>query len=111
MFAFTKEERLVLSMLVLVMTVGSLCLWAFKKYPGLHGIINGMDSRSIDPKVDVNKASLDDLVGVPYIGTYTARKIIEYRQERGPLKTLDQLKSIKGIREKNFERFSPFLKI
>ena len=111
MFALTKEERLVLCILALVILLGSIGHWFFKAYPQLIDIVDVMDSEQIYPKLDVNKANLEELIDVSYIGPYTARKILDYRQAHGPFKNLEQLKSVEGIKEKNFEKFSVFLKI
>jgi len=70
-----------------------------------------MDSERIYSKVNINTASEDELVRIPYIGVYTAKKFIEYRQENGPFKSIEEVKIIKGIREKNFKKFKNFLKI
>ena len=61
-------------------------------------------------KVDVNVASFEELVSLPYIGEYTADNIIKYRQENGPFLMLNQLKQVKGIRDKNYQKFFPYLK-
>ena len=111
MFSLTKEERLVLFILALVILLGSIGHWFFKAYPQLNDIVNVMDSTEIYTKINVNKAGLQELIDIPYIGPYTAQKILDYRQEHGPFKNLDQIKSVEGIKEKNFIKFSVFLKI
>ncbi|OGW96283.1 MAG: hypothetical protein A2Z81_05720 [Omnitrophica WOR_2 bacterium GWA2_45_18] len=98
-------------MLALVLLIGSSLSYIFKTYPQLNDIVNLLDNGQIYRKVDINTATAEELVAVPYIGPSTARQIMEYRQENGPFTDLQQLKSLKGIREKNYERFRPFLKI
>ena len=109
MLALTKQERSVVSLFVLTVFLGSALQLAFKRYPLLRDAVNLIDSDKLYAKVDVNTASAEELVAVPYIGEYTARRIIEYRQAHGPFTELEQLKNVKGIREKNYERFRPYL--
>jgi len=110
MLSFTKQEKFVLYLFVLIVLFGSLLQYAFKKHPSLSNIVNLIDSDRIYYKVDVNSASLQELVSIPYIGEYTAANIIKYRQVNGPFYALDQLKQIKGIRDKNYKKFFPYLK-
>jgi len=110
MFSFTKQEQLVLNLFVCVVLSGSLLQVVFKKYPSLPDIVNLIDSDSIYFKVDVNSASFEELVSIPYIGEYTASNIIKYRQEHGPFTARDQLKQVSGIRDKNYQKFLPHIK-
>ena len=99
-------------MLVLFIAVvfsGAALQLAFKKYPFLTDIVNVIDSDKIYPKVDINKATAQELVVVPYIGEYTANNIVEYRRKNGPFKSLEQIKNVKGIRDKNYLHFSKYL--
>ena len=111
MFSFTRQERIVLSLLALIMLTGASLNYAFKKYPRLQDIVNLIDSDRLYPKQDVNTATLNGLVRIPYIGEYTARNIINYREKNGLFKSVEQIKCVKGIREKNYEKFAPFLEI
>jgi competence ComEA-like helix-hairpin-helix protein len=111
MLSLTKQERLVLLILALVIFVGSILHYAFKKYPQLRDLVNLIESDRLYPKVDVNTASHEELVAIPYIGDYTAAEIIKYREMHGPFTNLEQLKSVRGIRDKNYEKFRQFLKV
>lgn len=111
MFSFTKQEQLVLYLFVCIVLSGSLLQHAFKKYPSLFDIVNLIDSDRIYFKVDINSAPFEELVGIPYIGEYTAANIIKYRQEHGLFTDIKQIKDVKGIRDKNYQRFYKHLKI
>lgn len=111
MFHFTQQERTVLSLLVLTALSGSILQHAFKKFPALADIVNLIDSDRIYSKVDLNTASAEELVEVPYIGEYTASNIIRYRQEHGLFTAIEQVKNVKGIREKNYEKFRGYLSV
>jgi competence ComEA-like helix-hairpin-helix protein len=47
--------------------------------------------------VDVNLATVADLVGLPGIGPSRARSIIAFREKNGPFRQLDDLKRVPGI--------------
>ncbi len=111
MFAFTKQERAVLSLFVLIVFSGSILQYAFKKYPALRDIVNLIDSDKVYSKTNINTASADELVDIPYIGEYTAANIVVYRQERGPFTAIEQIKNVTGIRDKNYEKFYRYLRI
>jgi len=59
--------------------------------------------------IDLNRASLEDLVLVPGIGEKTAEKIVEERGLNGKFRTPDDLMRIKGIKEKRLEKLRKYL--
>lgn len=107
----SKQERLILTVVVLVMLIGATVGAALKKFPFLIDIINVMESDAVYRKVDINTASAVELETVPYIGAYTAQQIVIYRQEHGRFQTVESIKEVKGIRDKNYERFYRYLMV
>ncbi|HMA32132.1 MAG TPA: helix-hairpin-helix domain-containing protein [Casimicrobiaceae bacterium] len=61
--------------------------------------------------VDLNTATKDDLVALSGIGPAKAQAILDYRTEHGGFKSVDELKSVKGIGAKQFERLRPELTV
>ena len=61
--------------------------------------------------VNRNTASRDELVAVPGIGPSKAQAIVEHRKAHGPFKSVDDLKQVKGFREKLVERLRPELTV
>ena len=56
--------------------------------------------------VNINTATVEELVELPGIGEATAAKIIADRQASGAFKTVDDLKRVSGIGDKKFEALS-----
>lgn len=54
-------------------------------------------------KVDLNKATRDDLIALPGIGPAAADAILKYRKERGRFGKLDELAEVGGIRPQTLE--------
>jgi competence protein ComEA len=52
--------------------------------------------------VNVNTATKDELVGLPGIGPAKAQAIVDYRNQHGPFRSVDELRKVKGIGEKLF---------
>ena len=61
--------------------------------------------------VNLNTASRDELVTVPGIGPAKAQAIVEHRKTHGPFKTVDDLRQVKGFRDKLVERLRPELTV
>jgi len=111
MFSLTKQERTVLFFLAWVLLTGSCVRYLLNKYPSLNSIINVVERDDVYLKLDINKASMQELVEIPYIGEMTARKIIEYREAKGVFKDLKGLMAVQGIRLKSYERFKKYLTV
>lgn len=61
-------------------------------------------SGGTDGKVNINKASKEELETLSGIGPSKAQAIIEYREENGAFRTPEDLMSVSGIGEKTFEK-------
>jgi len=55
-------------------------------------------------KIDVNNADLQLLISLPGIGRETALNIIEYRNQHGDFKRIENLINVKGIGIKKLEK-------
>ena len=54
--------------------------------------------------VHINTATAQELDQLDGVGEKTAQKIIEFRTENGPFKTIDDIVKVKGIGPKKFEK-------
>lgn len=58
----------------------------------------------VNNTVSLNKASKEDLMTLPGIGASKADDIINYRNENGGFKSIEDIKNVKGIGDKVFEK-------
>lgn len=54
-------------------------------------------------KININKASVDELTQIKYIGPKLAERIVKYRTEHGPFERVEDITKVKGIGEKVLE--------
>ena len=59
--------------------------------------------------LDVNLATEQDLERLPGIGPVLARRIVQYREAQGTFQDIEQLRRVKGIGKKTFERIRAFV--
>lgn len=62
-------------------------------------------------KVDLNSASQRQLEELPGIGPRTAERIIQFREENGPFRRIEDLMNVRGIGEKKFERLKELIRV
>ena len=53
--------------------------------------------------VNINTADVEQLATLKGIGPAMAQRIIDYREQNGKFKTLDELKNVRGIGQKKFD--------
>jgi len=65
------------------------------------------DSKPHTEIININTAEKQNLVKLPKIGTVTAERIIRFRDDYGPFKSIDDLLKVKGIGPKTLEKLKP----
>ena len=53
-------------------------------------------------KIDLNRATLEQLVALPRVGPAVAQRVIEYREKSGGFKKVEDLLNVRGIGDKTF---------
>lgn len=68
------------------------------------------EKSSKDSKININTASISELITLPGIGNSTAEKIINYREENGKFKNIEDIKNVSGIGESKYKELSGYIK-
>ncbi len=58
-------------------------------------------------RIDINRASASELQRLPRVGPKTAERILAFRTDFGPLRSVDELVSVRGIGPKTLESIRP----
>lgn len=61
--------------------------------------------------LDINAATETELTTLPGIGKVTAERIVAFRTEQGPFRSVDDLKMVKGVGEKVLAKIRPLVTI
>lgn len=75
------------------------------------GRMDGAQLLTLGLALDLNRATLEDLVALPGIGPALAKRIIDYRRLHGPFRKIDDLAQVSGIGAKKLAQISPYLVI
>ncbi len=116
MFSFNRNERIVILLLTGTLLVGAgVRLLNHYMDDGLPDfeVRKGAVQVPTDPaksgsgpreetsqRIDLNKATAEELERLPRIGPRTAARIVDYRNSHGPFQRVEDLEGVKGIGKK-----------
>ncbi|MDO8535915.1 MAG: helix-hairpin-helix domain-containing protein [Candidatus Omnitrophota bacterium] len=108
MFDLKNSEKSVLIFLLATLLIG-LSIGIHKKHDKkiIDVKIRSFDyepSRDVSLKININEADEESLTRLDGIGPSLACKILAYRSERGSFGSVEELKKVKGLGEKLFEK-------
>lgn len=80
---------------------------------GSGGAIVGENdnSKTSNAKININKATLEELDTLPGIGPSTAAKIISHREQNGSFKAIEDIMNVSGIGESKFNNIKDFITV
>ncbi len=111
MIIFTKEERLVVISLGAVLLLGVCTHYGLKKCSVTKNFFAIAASDMPEHlKMNINKASSDELAAIPNLGAKTAENIVSYRDENGDFEDLDELRRVPGVGDYKFRTIRKYLK-
>jgi len=61
--------------------------------------------------INLNTATKEELVALPGVGPAKAQAILDYRNSHGQFKSIEEVKDVKGIGAKRFEKLKPELTV
>jgi len=79
--------------------------------PGAWAADTAAMEQAATERVNLNTATAEDLIRLKGIGEKTAKAILEYRDQNGPFRSVDELTQVKGIGKKKLEALRPFLTV
>ncbi len=109
MLPFTPKERQAVIFTTCVFLAGLSFKLSFFLRPSLTGRLTILDEPQYRPRVNINRASYDEVLAVPHIGPSTAGKIIRYRQARGGIHNTEQLAEALGGKTASADKLAPYL--
>jgi len=62
-------------------------------------------------KIDINKASVEDLADLKGIGPQYAKRIVQYREQHGPFGKVEDIQNVQGIGPKTMEAIKDSLSV
>jgi competence protein ComEA len=66
--------------------------------------VAALKQRAISNKININSASAKELESLPRVGPVMAQRILSFRKDHGPFRSVDELSQIKGLGEKTLAR-------
>jgi len=73
------------------------------------GLSAAAAERAPQRPVNLNTATVTELMQLPRIGARTAERIVAFRKQHGGFRRAEELMNVKGIGEKSFTRLKPHL--
>ena len=71
------------------------------------GSLGGAGPGATGGLININTATLDELESLPGIGPALGQRILDYRTEHGPFRTVDDLTNVSGIGDKRLADLRP----
>jgi competence ComEA-like helix-hairpin-helix protein len=107
MFYLTPQERKFVCLVMIVFIMG-----AFVQLLLRRDIAPVRWARAVRHfRININTARADQLQMLPGVGASIARRILDFRRENGPFKTLEGLQDVAGLTKKRFERIRELIEL
>jgi competence protein ComEA len=74
---------------------------------GTGGSVSTPGAGGAEAKVNINTATLEELESLPGIGPSLGQRILDYRTQHGPFRSVDELLNVSGIGDKRLADIRP----
>ena len=96
-FTFSEDKRWLLDV-------------GYASYQG-SSASSGSDENGGNKLVNINTASVNELITLSGIGESTAREIISFREEHGRFETIEDIMNVPGIKDAKFNRIKKYITV
>lgn len=104
MFNLEKIERVVLIILAAFLLLGLGVIIFHKSSPPAPVVVRSFNLDMERPRISINKAGVQELSRLSKIGPKLAGRIVDYRNTSGGFSRIEDIKKVKGIGDKLFEK-------
>jgi competence protein ComEA len=74
-------------------------------------VVDGSESSEGASRININTASVNELDLLPGIGEVTAQRIVEFREQNGPYRSIDDLVLVQGISSRMVSDLRPLITV
>lgn len=107
MFYLTPQERKFVVVILIVFIMGTAVQLFLRR--DIAPVRWAKQLRQL--KININTARGDQLQMLPGIGPALAGRIVGYRRENGPFKTLEDIQDVNGLTAKRFGRIKELIEL
>ncbi len=76
-----------------------------------QAVLSPHSAPSFQKPININTATMYELITLPRIGPKMAQRIIDYRREHGPFLAKKEITNVKGIGPKTYERLKHLISV
>lgn len=106
-----RNEQWALSVVLLAITCFLVFHVAWARRQGGMIELQRLPKREFDFKIELNNATVVELMQLPGVGKTLAARIVEHREQNGCFRSADDLLRVKGIGPKLSERIKPYITV